>query len=91
MGTPWTNPEGYEKHNPVNHVSQWKTPMLVIHGNRDYRVVDTQGIGTFNALQRQGIPSQLLYFPDENHFVLKPHNSIQWHDTVLGWLKRWCE
>ena len=90
MGTPWTNPEGYEKHNPVNHVKNWKTPMLVIHGALDYRVVDTQGMGTFNALQRLGIPSKLLYFPDENHWVLKPHNSIQWHETVIDWLDRWC-
>ncbi len=88
-GTPWSNPEGYEKHNPINFVENWKTPMLVIHGNRDYRVVDTQGISTFTALQRRGIPSQLLYFPDENHWVQKPANSIQWHETVLAWLDRW--
>lgn len=85
-GTPWTNPEGYEKHNPINFVKNWKTPMLVIHGEYDYRVVVTQGISTFNALQRLGIPSKFLYFPDENHWVLKPHNSILWHDTVIGWL-----
>ncbi len=88
-GTPWDNPEGYEKQNPVNFVKNWKTPMLVIHGARDYRVVDTQGLATFNALQRRGIPSQLLYFPDENHWVLKPANSILWHDTVLAWIDRW--
>jgi len=91
MGTPWDNPEGYEKHNPVNFVKNWKTPMLVIHGAHDYRVVDTQGIGTFNVLQRLGIPSRLLYFPDENHWVLKPHNSILWHDTVIGWLDQWLK
>jgi dipeptidyl aminopeptidase/acylaminoacyl peptidase len=88
-GTPWDNPEGYEKQNPVNYVKHWKTPMLVVHGARDYRVVDTQGISTFTALQRRGIPSKLVYFPDENHWVLKPHNSIFWHETVLGWLDRW--
>jgi dipeptidyl aminopeptidase/acylaminoacyl peptidase len=90
-GTPWTNPEGYEKHNPVNFVQNWKTPMLVIHGAFDFRVVETQGMGTFNALQRLGIPSKLLYFPDENHWVLKPHNSIQWHETVIGWMDQWCK
>jgi len=90
-GTPWTNPEGYEKHNPVNFVKNWKTPMLVIHGAKDYRVVDTQGIATFTALQRRGIPSEFLYFPDENHWVLKPHNSILWHKTVIGWLDRWLK
>jgi len=88
-GTPWSNPAGYAKHNPIEHVHKWKTPMLVIHGGLDYRVVDTQGMSTFTALQRQGIPSKFLYFPDENHWVLKPQNSIQWHDTVLEWITRW--
>ncbi len=91
MGTPWENPAGYEKHNPVNFVKNWKTPMLVIHGALDFRVADTQGIGTFNALQRLGIPSKLLYFPDENHWVLKPNNSILWHETVISWLDRWLK
>jgi dipeptidyl aminopeptidase/acylaminoacyl peptidase len=90
-GTPWDNPEGYEKHNPVNHVEHWKTPMLVIHGAQDYRVVDTQGISTFTVLQRRGIPSKLVYFPDENHWVRKPQNSIFWHETVLDWLDRWTD
>ncbi len=89
MGTPWDEPEHYEKHNPVNFVGNWKTPMLVIHGALDYRVVDTQGISTFTALQRRGIPSKLVYFPDENHWVLQPQNSIFWHETVLDWLGRW--
>jgi dipeptidyl aminopeptidase/acylaminoacyl peptidase len=91
VGTPWTNPEGYEKQNPVNYVGRWKTPMLVIHGAKDYRIADSQGIGTFNALQRMGIPSKLLYFPDENHWVLAPHNSILWHETVIGWLDQWLK
>ncbi len=91
QGTPWDNPAGYEKHNPVNFVKNWKTPMLVIHGAQDFRVVDTQGLATFNALQRRGIPSKLLYFPDESHWVQKPHNSILWHETVLNWLSRWLE
>ncbi len=91
MGTPWDNPEGYEKHNPVNYVQNWKTPMLVVHSENDYRVVVTQGMSTFNALQRKGIPSKFLYFPDENHWVAKPHNSIFWHETVLGWLDQWLK
>ena len=90
-GTPWDNPESYEKHNPLNFVKNWKTPMLVIHGAKDFRVVDTAGISTFNALQRRGIPSKSLYFPDENHWVLKPHNSIQWHETVISWLDQWTK
>jgi dipeptidyl aminopeptidase/acylaminoacyl peptidase len=91
QGTPWSNPKGYEKHNPLNFVKNWKTPMLVIHGGRDYRVADTQGLSAFTALQRMGIPSRFLYFPDENHWVLKPANSILWHETVLGWLDKWLK
>jgi dipeptidyl aminopeptidase/acylaminoacyl peptidase len=85
----YAKPELYERHNPVNHVANWKTPMLVVHGELDHRVPITQGLATFTALQRRGIPSQFLYFPDENHWVLKPQNSIQWHETVNAWLKRW--
>ena len=88
-GTPWDNPQGFAKHNPIDFVKNWKTPTLVIHGQKDYRVVYSQGLGTFTALQRKGIPSKLLFFPDENHWVLKPANSIQWHETVLGWLDEW--
>jgi len=88
-GTPWDVPEAYAAHNPIDLVGKWRTPTLVIHGGLDFRVVDTQGLSTFTALQRRGVPSQFLYFPDENHWVLKPHNSIQWHETVLAWLARW--
>jgi dipeptidyl aminopeptidase/acylaminoacyl peptidase len=91
MGTPWGNPQGYEKHNPVNFVKNWKTPMLIIHGGQDFRVVDTQGLSSFNALQRRGVPSRFLYFPDENHWILKPANSVLWHETVLGWLDQWVK
>ncbi len=90
-GPYYANPEGHEKHNPALHVDKWQTPMLVIHGELDYRVPVTQGIAAFTALQRQGIESRFLYFPDENHWVLKPHNSIRWHDEVNGWLKRFLE
>jgi dipeptidyl aminopeptidase/acylaminoacyl peptidase len=90
-GTPWDNPAGYAQHNPIDHVAKWKTPMLVVHGGQDFRVVETQGLGTFTALQRRGIPSKLLYFPDENHWVVKPANSVLWHDTVLGWLDEWTK
>ncbi len=88
-GTPWEHPEGYSKHNPIDHVAAWKVPMLVVHGGKDYRVVDTQGLSVFTALQRRGVPSRFLYFPDENHWVLKPANSVLWHETVLGWLDQW--
>lgn len=88
-GTPWGNPAGYAKANPADHIGKWRTPMLVIHGGNDFRVVSVQGLGTFNVLQRKGIPSKLLYFPDENHWVLKPQNSVLWYDTVLAWMEQW--
>jgi dipeptidyl aminopeptidase/acylaminoacyl peptidase len=79
-------PQNHERFNPVNHVAEWRTPMLVIHGGQDFRVPLAQGIGTFTTLQRRGIESRFLYFPDENHWVLKPANSIEWYDAVIGWL-----
>jgi dipeptidyl aminopeptidase/acylaminoacyl peptidase len=90
MGGPeYSNPAGYAKFNPVDSVAKWKTPMLVIHGQLDYRVPYAQGLAVFTALQRRGVPSELLYFPDENHWVLKPANSIEWYDTAIAWMNRW--
>jgi dipeptidyl aminopeptidase/acylaminoacyl peptidase len=88
-GPYWTNPEGHEKYNPVRFVDRWKAPILVIHSGMDFRIPVTQGIAAFTAAQRRGIPSEFLYFPDENHWVLKPSNSILWNDTVNAWLDRW--
>jgi len=85
-GPYYEHPEIHERFNPVNYVTQWRTPMLIIHGEKDFRVPDNQGIGTFTALQRRGIESRLVIFPDENHWVLKPQNSIYWYGTVLDWL-----
>jgi dipeptidyl aminopeptidase/acylaminoacyl peptidase len=85
-GSYFAVPEKHEKFNPVHHVMKWKTPMLVIHGEKDYRIPVSQGIGAFTALQRQGVDSKLLVFPDENHWVLKPANSVLWHRTVIDWL-----
>jgi dipeptidyl aminopeptidase/acylaminoacyl peptidase len=82
-------PGEFEKWNPVNYVQNWKTPQLVITSENDFRIPYTQGIAAFTALQRRNIPSRLLIFPDENHWVLKPKNSIQWYDEVLGWMNRW--
>ena len=87
-GTPYDKPANYERFNPVNHVKDWSVPMLVIHGQLDYRIPVEQGIAVFTALQRRGIESKFLYFPDENHWVLKPQNSVLWHDTVNGWLQQ---
>ncbi|WP_312125450.1 S9 family peptidase [Brevundimonas sp.] len=88
-GTPWENPEGYQRFNPVNHVQNWKTPMLVIQGDKDFRIPTAQALSTFTALQRRGIESRFVMFPDENHWVLKPANSMQWHDEVFGWLDQY--
>ena len=90
-GAPWAVPDHYRQFNPVENIGRWKVPTLVVHGALDYRVVDTQGLSAFTALRRLGVPARLLYFPDENHWVLKPNNSIQWHDEVMGWLKKWIE
>lgn len=87
-GGPWTTRTDAEKWNPVNHVAKWKTPTLVIHGEKDYRIPYSQSLAAFTALQQQGVESKLLVFPDENHWVLKPKNSIQWHQTVFAWLAK---
>jgi len=90
-GVPWEKPELYDKFSPSRYIAKWQTPTLVIHGANDFRLVDAEGIATFTALQRRGIPSQLLYFPDENHWVLKAKNSIVWHGTILAWLDKWLK
>jgi len=90
-GPYYATPETYEKFNPAAFVAKWRTPMLVIHGEKDFRVPLEQGIGAFTALQRRGIESRLLVFPDENHWVLKPANSVQWHATVFDWVGRYLK
>lgn len=90
-GTPWENPEQYEKWSPHRFVKNFATPTLVVHGELDYRVPLDQGLQLFTALQRRGVPSRLLLFPDEGHWVLKPQNSKLWHQTVLDWLDRWLK
>jgi dipeptidyl aminopeptidase/acylaminoacyl peptidase len=90
-GTPWTNKAMYERWSPHNFVRNFKTPMLVIHGELDYRVPIGEGLQVFTALQRMNVPSKLLIFPDEGHWVLKPQNSQLWHHTVLGWLDKYLK
>ncbi|EDM79860.1 peptidase, S9C (acylaminoacyl-peptidase) subfamily protein [Plesiocystis pacifica SIR-1] len=85
-GPEYANRAGYARFNPVDHVEKWQTPMLVIHGSQDFRVPVEQGLGAFTALQRRGIESRFLHYPNENHWVLQPANSKQWHDEVLAWL-----
>jgi dipeptidyl aminopeptidase/acylaminoacyl peptidase len=88
-GTPWSNPESYRKWAPVTYagaLGKYKTPTLVIAGEKDFRVPYTQSLEFFSALQRQGVPSKLVVFPDEGHWVLKPVNSQFWYKTFLDWL-----
>ena len=90
-GPPWEADTTHERWSPALFVANWKTPMLVIHGAKDFRLPETEGFSVFTALQRRGIPSKFLYFPDENHWVLKAKNSILWHDTVIAWLDQWLK
>jgi dipeptidyl aminopeptidase/acylaminoacyl peptidase len=85
-GLPWEKPELYEKWNPARFAQNMRTPTLVVHGGLDYRVPLEQGLMTFTALRRQGVPARFLYFPDEGHWVLKPQNAFVWWDNMLGWL-----
>jgi dipeptidyl aminopeptidase/acylaminoacyl peptidase len=87
-GTPWSGSPLYEKWSPSNFVQNIQTPMLLVEGARDFRVPDGQAFQLFSALQRRGVPSRLLYFPDEGHWVLKPQDSRLWYQTVLAWLDR---
>jgi len=85
-GTPWDNPEDYEKFSPHNYAAAFSTPTLVVHGEHDYRVPVGEGLQMFTALQRQGVPSKLVYFPDEGHWILKPKNNIFYYGQFLEWM-----
>ena len=88
-GFAWSATEAYERFNPLTRIGEWRAPLLVIHGGRDYRVPLDQGLAAFTAAQRKGVPSRLVYFPDENHWVLKPRNSVEWYREVGAWMARW--
>lgn len=88
-GTLWENRENYEKWDPAAHLKDWATPHLIIHNELDYRLPIAEGLAPFNVLQTKGIPSKFLTFPDENHWVLKPENSLVWHREVLDWINRY--
>jgi dipeptidyl aminopeptidase/acylaminoacyl peptidase len=88
-GTPYDNRELYRKWSPHEYAKNFKTPTLVIHGQKDYRLDVSQGFDLFTTLQMEGIPSEMLYFPDEGHWVLKPQNSQLWYKTVNAWVDRW--
>ena len=88
-GTPYTNRELYRKWSPHLFAANFKTPTLVIHSQLDYRLDVSQGFDLFTTLQRQGVPSKMLYFPDEGHWILKPQNSQLWYKTVNDWVDQW--
>ena len=90
-GTPYDNRESYVKWSPHQYAKNFKTPTLVIHGQRDYRLDVSEGFQLFTTLQMEGIPSKMLYFPDEGHWVLKPQNSRLWYQTVNAWVDQWTK
>jgi dipeptidyl aminopeptidase/acylaminoacyl peptidase len=90
-GPPWERPETYAKWSPHTYAKEFRTPTLVIHGEQDFRVPYNQGLELFTALQVQKVPSKLLLFPDEGHWVLKPQNSVLWYKTFLDWMDSWVK
>jgi dipeptidyl aminopeptidase/acylaminoacyl peptidase len=88
-GTPWTNPKMYQTWSPQASASRFKTPTLVVHGQLDYRLDVSEGFQLFTTLQRLGVPSKMLYFPDEGHWVQKPQNSQLWYKTVGDWVDKY--
>jgi dipeptidyl aminopeptidase/acylaminoacyl peptidase len=88
-GPPWQNPREYQRHSPHRFAKNFKTPMLIIHNDLDFRVPVSEGFQLFTTLQRLGVPSKMINFPDEGHWVLKPANSAYWYREVFGWLRKY--
>jgi dipeptidyl aminopeptidase/acylaminoacyl peptidase len=91
QGTPWTNPEMYDRFSPHRYAKNFKTPTLVTHGELDFRVPVGQGLELFTTLKRLGVPAKMLYFPDEGHWITKPANSALWYRTFIEWMDRWVK
>ncbi len=93
-GSPWSSSakaKWHYSHSPVDNVTKWHTPILCIHGGMDFRIPYDQGMAAFNAAQMMGVPSKLIVFPDECHWILKPQNALYWHREYFDWLDRWCK
>lgn len=93
-GSPWSaKPKALRHygHSPAANVTAWQTPILCIHGGQDFRIPYDQGMAAFNCAQLMGVPSKLIVFPDENHWILKPQNALFWHRSYFEWLDRWCK
>lgn len=88
---PYADPAKFDRYAPIRYIKQWKTPVLIIHGELDYRCPINEGLNLFEALQYHGVPSELLVFPDENHWILKPKNIVAWYENVLGFIKRYLQ
>ncbi len=88
--SPWGDLSIVDKQSPQRFAANFKTPTLVLHGEKDFRVPITQGLAYFNTLRQKGVPTRLVYFPDENHWVLKPNNSLLWHREVFGWVRKYA-
>ncbi|MEG0820601.1 MAG: S9 family peptidase [Burkholderiaceae bacterium] len=85
---PYADRESFDRHAPIAHITAWKTPALIIHGELDYRCPIGEGLNLFEALRYQGVPAELMIFPDENHWILKPRNTVAWYEGVFDYLKR---
>lgn len=81
----------YEEWNPMNHMANWSTPHFIVHNTLDYRLPESDGLAFFNILQSKGVPSRFLNFPDENHWVLNPENSLFWHAEIFNWINHWSK
>lgn len=90
-GTPWGNRNGHRRQNPADHIDRWQTPTLILHGEKDYRVPYIQGYALFTALQRQGVPSRFVLFPEAGHWILSPSDVLTWYGEILAWLDRWLK
>jgi dipeptidyl aminopeptidase/acylaminoacyl peptidase len=87
----WDMPEQHYSFSPHLFVKNWDTPILVIHGGKDFRIPYTQGMAAFNAAKLRGIPAKFLFFPEESHWVLSPQNGILWQREFFGWLNKWLK
>ncbi len=91
IGAPWDNPELYDEFSPIRYAMNFSTPHLIIHGDLDYRVPVTGSEQMFTALQRLGVPSKMIRFPDEDHWIMKPHNRRFWYASILDWFDQWLK
>ncbi len=88
-GEPWADQEGLHRYDPIHHAAGFQTPMLILHGEKDYRVPYYEALEMYNVYKLRGLPARLVVYPEENHWILKPKNSLHWYGEFIGWLDRW--